>query len=182
MVRLRNDNTLGAELRAARAALGLTQQAVAEAADLTQAHLSLMERGMDSHLSVFERAAAVVGARLGLQPLSTEPPSRDPYGDDETANRLYLLGRLAAKRLTSERLARFRHWIDQARSRVGDYPYFQRWRDICDEGPEAVAAVFTNTDEFGRYMRSVATFRPFVSQAERDSYFRRDLPPVIGTL
>jgi hypothetical protein len=60
--------------------------------------------------------------------------------------------------------------------RLGDYLYFRRWLKIIDEGPDAVAAMMTDATEVGRYMRSVATFRPFVSQSERDAFFRRALP------
>lgn len=131
---------------------------------------------MDAHLSIFERAAAAVGGALRFEmPLVHATPL--PYGDDEIANRLYLLGRLAAKRLTGARLEQFRDWIARAQVQLGDYPYFRRWLEIIDEGPDAVAAMFANPGEDGRYMRSVATFRPFVSQTERDAYFRRDLPP-----
>lgn len=170
-------SALGAALRAARTARGLSQQAVAEAAELTQAHVSLIERGMDAHISIFQRAAQAVGSTLGLEPASIEAPRTAPYGDDEIANRLYLMGRLAAKRLSRERLAQFRQWFEDARARSGSYPYFERWIRIIDEGPDAVVAVLTDADELGRYMRSVATLRPFISQAERDAFYRPELPP-----
>ncbi len=176
MARTRKDEALGASLRAARRASGLSQAAAAKAAGLTQAHVSLIERGMDAHLSIFQRAAAAVDAELRLETQAARVVPA-PYGGDEIANRLYLLGRLAAKRLTAKRLAEFRDWIARAQSRLGDYPYFRRWLEIINEGPDSVAAMLTNRGEAGRYMRSVATFRPFVSQAERDAYFRRELPP-----
>jgi len=171
---------LGAALRHRRLALGKSQQAVARAAGLTQAHISLIERGMDGHISVVERVARAVGSRLTFEPATIPPIVEKPYGEDEIANRLYLLGRLAAKRLSADRLARFRAWLEEARARVGDYPYFRQWLDITDRGPDAVADMFVRGDELGRYMRSVATFRPFVSQAERDSFFRRNLPAEVA--
>ena len=165
-------NALGQALRAARSRRGLTQQAAATAASLTQAHFSLIERGMDAHLSVFERAAAAVGCQVALEPSPAALSAKDPYGEDEIANRLYLLGRLAATRITADRIERFREWIEASRLRLGDYPYFKRWLAICSAGPDAIAAVFRDTTEYGRYMRAVATFRPFVSQQERDVFFQ----------
>jgi len=137
---------------------------------------------MDAHLWILERAAAVLGARLSFEPGPLPPAETLPYGEDEIANRIYLLGRRAAKRLTAERLAHFRDWLTRARTSVGDYPYFRQWLEIVDEGPDAVAAMLTRRDEVGRYMRSVTTFRPFISQAEREDYFRRELPPGAAAL
>lgn len=102
--------------------------------------------------------------------------SSEPYGDDEIANRQYLLGRLAAKRLTAHRIAEFRAWVEGARERLGDYSYFRRWLEIIAEGPSAIEATMIDATEFGRYMRSVATLRPFVSQEERDSFYRPGSP------
>jgi len=133
-----------------------------------------MGRGMDGQLSGVGRVARAVGSGQILEPATSPQIVEKPYGEDEIANRLYLLGRLAAKRLSADRLARFRAWLEEARARVGDYPYFRQWLDITDRGPDAVAVMFVRGDEFGRYMRSVATFRPFVSQAERDSFLGRN--------
>jgi hypothetical protein len=85
---------------------------------------------------------------------------------------MYLLARLAAKRLTSETLSGLRDWIEKARQRLGDYPYFLAWRAICEDGPDAVVAVLTDATEYGRYMRAVVSLRPFVSQEERDAFYR----------
>jgi hypothetical protein len=63
------------------------------------------------------------------------------------------------------------------RARQGDAPYFREWLDIAGQGPSAVATVFNDSSEYGRYMRSVATTRPFVSQAERNAYFQPVLSP-----
>jgi hypothetical protein len=99
-----------------------------------------------------------------------------PY-DDEIANRMYYLGRLAARRVNSRTLTVFRDWIDEAWETVGDYPYFKAWLEICARGPTAVEAVLSDPSEYGRYMRSVATLRPFVSKQERDSVYKQEFKP-----
>lgn len=171
---------LGDRLRAERRARGLSQRDVATSARVTQPYVSRLERSdTNVELAGFRRVASAVGLRLTL--VATHPPTMDsePYGDDEIANRQYLLGRLAAKRLTAHRIAQFRAWVERARERLGDYSYFRRWLEIIDEGPSAIEATMIDATEFGRYMRSVATLRPFVSQEERDSFYRPK-PPSTG--
>jgi len=168
---------LGDRLRAERRARGLSQQDVATSAGVTQPYISRLERNdTNVELAGFRRVASAVGLRLTLEAAHTPPMVSEPYGEDEIANRQYLIGRLAAKRLTAQRIAQFRVWLELARERLGDYSYFRRWLEIIAEGPSAIEATMTDATEFGRYMRSVATLRPFVSQQERDSFYRPEPP------
>jgi len=167
----------GAALRAARLAKGLTQQDVATEAHVTQAHLSRIERDdLSVKLPVLQRVARAVGLQLSFEPASLGAAVKDPYGDDVIANRQYLLGRLAARRITGETLDRFRTWLEGAIERLGDYRYFGEWVRLCDQGPSAVARVLVDATEYGRYMRAVATMRPFVTQAERDAFYQPQPP------
>jgi hypothetical protein len=118
--------------------------------------------------------------RVALKPVLAQS-ERHPY-EDESANRQYLLGLLAARRLTSDRLLQFRNWIERSRKRHGDYPYFREWLAILDRGPSAVAATLVDATEHGRYMRSVATLLPFVTRAERDAFYRERLPAMAHSL
>lgn len=165
---------IGEAIKRARTATGLTQKQLADACGVRQSHLSRIERGqLDARASIINRIALALDASLALEPLMTVNAS--PY-EDEIANRQYLLGRVAAKRITDTSLKQFRNWFVQMRERQGDFVYYRDWLDICAKGPSAVASVLTNPTEYGRYMRSVATVRPFVAQSERDTFYRDELP------
>ena len=157
----------GSAMRAARLGRGLTQQDVSQKAGVTQAHLSQIERGLDAHYSVLLRVAEALGLTIEVRPRGDEAPY-----EDEIENRRFLLGQLAAQRLSAERLSVFRAWLEAAITRLGDYPYFREWLAIVDRGPSAVAATLADSGEFGRYMRSVATLLPFITREERDAVYR----------
>jgi transcriptional regulator with XRE-family HTH domain len=166
---------IGSALRGARLTAGRAQGDVAAAAGIAASHLSLIERGLvDVRASVAQRVATALGMQIAVdRPFMLRVA--EPY-EDEIANRQYLLGLLAAKRISADTLMAFRRRIEELRAVNGDYPYFQRWLEICDEGPSAVAAVLRDVTEFGRYMRAVASLRPFVSQAERDVFYQPTIP------
>ncbi len=46
------------------------------------------------------------------------------------------------------------------------------WDAIVDRGPEAIREAFTELSERGQILRSVISFRAFVTKAERDAIFR----------
>ncbi len=167
------DIRIGEAIKRARLASGLTQEQVAVTSGIRQPHLSRIERGHDARTSVLNKLAVALGVSLALEPLTTV--NAKPY-EDEIANRQYLLGRIAAKRISAETLKQFRNWLMRMRARQGDFAYYRDWLDICAKGPSAVASVFNDSTEYGRYMRAVATVRPFVSQAERDTFYRNELP------
>jgi transcriptional regulator with XRE-family HTH domain len=159
-------STLGNALRAARRAQNLSQHELAKRAGVTQPHLSLLERGLDAHVSVVDRVAHKLGLSLSLQRVL-------PY-DDDAANRIFALAQAAARRVTPEKLAVLRDWFELQRRRDGDYPHYREWLAILDQGPARVASILADRTEYGRYMRSVATMRPFVTKEERDAVWRPD--------
>ncbi len=57
---------LSDELRKARVACGLSQQALATAAGLPQSHISKIERGGDAHITTIRRIARVLGCDIAL--------------------------------------------------------------------------------------------------------------------
>ena len=57
---------LSDELRKARVAHGLSQQALAAAAGLPQSHISKIERGGDAHVTTIRRIARVLGCDIAL--------------------------------------------------------------------------------------------------------------------
>lgn len=164
---------LSEAIRQARLAKGLSQQSLARAAGVTQPHLSRIERGLDCRLSILGKVVTALGADIALVPVMAADSK--PY-DDEIANRQYLLGHLAAKRISASTLKSFRDWLLRMRARQGDFKYYREWLDVCAQGPGAVASLLTDPTERGRYMRAVATMRPFVSRAERDLFYKEMLP------
>jgi hypothetical protein len=83
------------------------------------------------------------------------------------------LGRLASKRLSPVRIATFRDLVERERSTHEDNKYLRQWIDIIDRGPNALREAFTETSQRGQALRSVISFRAFVTKAERDDIFRR---------
>jgi hypothetical protein len=83
------------------------------------------------------------------------------------------LARLASTRLDRERLERFRADVHRDRSRHGDNRYLRLWDSIIDNGPEAVRCVLLETSERGQILRSIVSFRAFVTKDERDEIVRR---------
>ncbi len=84
-----------------------------------------------------------------------------PPDDHHTADRRSLaVGRLVASRLDDEVLerarARVQAWLDEG----GPVPalWAQRWADVLDDGPAAVARVLTSDDERSRDLRQNSPF------------------------
>jgi hypothetical protein len=103
-----------------------------------------------------------------------EPESNgaDPY--DETAEALLEMGRLAATRLDAEHIGAFRIAIqaEVARHGFGYHPIFREWLRLTDAGPDAVGRTLCDDTERGRYMRSMAPLRQFISRGERADILR----------
>ena len=101
-----------------------------------------------------------------------ETDGADPY--DETADALLAMGRLAAERLDPERLGEFRRLLEAEMrpGRFGDHPVFREWLRRADLGPDALANALLDRTERGRYMRSMAPLRAFVSREERFDILR----------
>ncbi len=103
------------------------------------------------------------------------------HGRTGDASDLYLtndhialaLGRLASKRLSRERIAEFRSSVERERSIHSDNTYLRAWIEIIDRGPGALREALTEPSERGQVLRSVISFRAFVSKDERDDIFRQ---------
>ncbi|MBV8370422.1 MAG: hypothetical protein JO036_16055 [Candidatus Eremiobacteraeota bacterium] len=78
------------------------------------------------------------------------------------------MGQLAATRVTEETLRRFRADLDRL-SRRGNSRYFRLWDTAFDAGPESVRRALTEPSQRGQVMRSLISFRAFVTKAERDA-------------
>ena len=101
-----------------------------------------------------------------------ETDGADPY--DETADALLAMGRLAANRLDPERIGEFRRLLEAEMrpGRFGDHPVFREWLRRANLGPDALANALLDRTERGRYMRSMAPLRAFVSREERFEILR----------
>lgn len=82
-------------------------------------------------------------------------------------------GRLASTRLSNDRIAEFRNFVEHERKLHGNNKYLRLWIDIIDSGPTALRQVLTEPSERGQVLRSVVSFRAFVTKDERDDIFRR---------
>lgn len=87
------------------------------------------------------------------------------------------MGLLAASRLTPDRLAQFKSNIEKLFAR-NPSRYVSEWKRAIEEGPDAVRYLLTDRSDRGQVMRSVLSFRPFVSKEERDALFRADAADV----
>lgn len=101
-----------------------------------------------------------------------ETDGADPY--DETADALLAMGRLAADRLSPERIDEFRRLLEAEMrpGRFGDHPVFREWLRRADLGSDALSNALLDRTERGRYMRSMAPLRAFVSREERVEILR----------
>jgi hypothetical protein len=83
------------------------------------------------------------------------------------------LGRLAAKRLSPDRIADFRGFVERERWLHSDNKYLRLWIEIIDNGPDAIRQALTEPSEQGQVLRSVISFRAFVTKDERDRIFQQ---------
>jgi|GEM_PF-3801076 len=87
------------------------------------------------------------------------------------------MGLRAASRLTPDRFAQFKSNIEKLVAR-NPSRYVREWQRAIEEGPDAVRNLLTDRSDRGQAMRSVISFRPFVSKEERDALFRADAADV----
>ena len=80
------------------------------------------------------------------------------------------MGRLAATRVNAESLSHFRDDLDRLHARGGG-PYVRLWSAAINTGPEAVRQLLVEPSQRGQVMRSLISFRAFVSKVERDVIF-----------
>src|SRR2546423_10677564 len=103
--------------------------------------------------------------------VSTEPPY------DEIDIHILNMGRIAAPRVNKQTIVAFRNDIERQCRLAGDQPYYREWLQRIAVGPTAVAALLVDQSQYGRYIRSVAPLRAFVTRQERDRIFQRDQVP-----
>ena len=94
-----------------------------------------------------------------------------PY--DEVAEFALELGRFCAPRVTAITVQSFVTDLHKQIKANGEKPYYLAWLKIANCGPSAVAEIFTDETERGRYLRSVAPMRAFATRDERRALFRR---------
>jgi hypothetical protein len=58
------------------------------------------------------------------------------------------------------------------RGHVGDHPVLKEWLRLAELGPEAMRKMLLDETERGRYMRSMAPLRAFISADERIEILR----------
>jgi hypothetical protein len=83
------------------------------------------------------------------------------------------LGQLAAQRVTPQSLEQFRKDLQKMREKSRDSAYFRAWDTIIENGPEAVQRALIEPSERGQVLRSVISFRTFVSRDEREDIVRK---------
>lgn len=76
------------------------------------------------------------------------------------------LAALASQRLDDEHIKRFAEDIRRLRKR-SDNRYLETWEHLIASGPEALRSIFLDPSDRGQVLRSVCTFRAFVSPRER---------------
>ncbi|MEO7040552.1 MAG: hypothetical protein ABI186_11035 [Candidatus Elarobacter sp.] len=82
------------------------------------------------------------------------------------------MGRVAAQRLTAGTISVFKASIERKRHQVGDGKYYRMWDKIVAGGADAIRQALVEPSERGQVLRSVISFRAFVTQQERDEIFR----------
>lgn len=76
------------------------------------------------------------------------------------------LAALASERLDDEHIKRFAADIRRLRER-SDNRYLETWEHLIASGREALRSTFLDRSDRGQVLRSVCTFRAFVSPRER---------------
>ena len=82
---------------------------------------------------------------------------------------------LAAKRLDPERLAAFHRDLLRLHPGSRKTQYVTWWEQAIAQGPDAVRSILVEPSQRGQVMRSVVSFRAFVTKRERDEIFTRHL-------
>jgi hypothetical protein len=90
------------------------------------------------------------------------------------------MGRLAANRVTPETLRQFGADLNRLHSRTSENVYLRIWRAAIAEGPGAVRNLLIEPSQRGQVLRSMISFRAFVSKPERDAIFSENARAVAG--
>lgn len=150
------DNTIGAQLRALRAAQGRSQQALAKAAGVSRSTLVQMEKGADAQLSNYQGVARELGTALTL---GGESPALAQRRLARLENQAKLgasrekhlriaatlaLGGAPAKALQSEALRMVALWKEKD---LCSPVYIERWTQMLDTSPQAAARNLLSMDE-----------------------------------
>jgi hypothetical protein len=85
------------------------------------------------------------------------------------------LAQIASERLDDDRIHKFAHDIHQLRER-SDNRYLEAWEKLIEAGPEAIRRILTERSDRGQVLRSVCTFRAFVSPQERADIIAAHVP------
>lgn len=105
---------------------------------------------------------------VSMDRFDSTDPTRFYLLNDKIALRM---GRLAATRVTSDNLAQFRADIERMRRRNAGNRYFRVWQEAVESGPRAVRELLTEATERGQVLRSLISFRAFLTKDERDALF-----------
>ena len=180
----------GAELRATRQAQGRSAEHVAEAAGITRKTLQRVERGDPAvafgiYVRVLETlglmGSAAAKAETGRKARSMvrgarspAPVPRDPRSLD--ARSLAMHRRIAEKvrarpALLDKARATIDRWEAQGAARASR-PYLEAWRQLIDQGLEAVLAVAVDPSERGNAMRQASPFTGILDNRERWALLR----------
>jgi hypothetical protein len=83
------------------------------------------------------------------------------------------MAKLAAERLSPSCIEAFQRDLHRMHDRSGRNRYVQLWDRVIAAGPDALRQLFVESSEHGQVMRSVVSFRAFVTKEERDQIFAR---------
>jgi hypothetical protein len=99
--------------------------------------------------------------------MTDQPGTKDATETYQPSDFIALaLATLASERLDDERVERFAEDIHRLRERA-DNRYLEAWESLIATGPDALRQVMTERSDRGQLLRSVCTFRAFVSPQER---------------
>ena len=105
--------------------------------------------------------------------LAKRPADLKPIAeDDEVGQARLACGQLAASRLTPENVDCFRELLLADVATHGKHPVLLEWLRPLAAGFETLRAALTDSSVFGRYLRSMAPLRAFISEDERVTILR----------
>ena len=151
-----------------RAAVGLTQRELADAAETSQPTVAAYESGAKSPTwRTVERMVGSVG--MACYPLVAEPLTRDQ------ARSLALHGAIARelREQGSEVIEFARRNISRMRSRNPHaFPLLDEWKRILEGTTDQIVARMLDPGEHGRELRQVTPFAGILSPAKRTAVYR----------
>lgn len=160
--------SIGPALRAGRAAMGLSQDALAMTAGISRTTLVQIEKGNDAQVSSVEKVGRVLGVTFGI--LAESPAmarKRQARSDNQmklAASRekhlnlavQFALGGAPARALKDDALQMVQRWEDQ---QLCSPVYITRWRDILNAEPTQIARnLLAMDDDWGPALRQNTPF------------------------